>query len=312
MDAMAVILNAPKDLALGQVDLDTVGPADVVVAIEWSGISTGTERLLWTGEMPPFPGMGYPLIPGYESVGRVVVAGTNVDLPLGTRVFVPGARCFGPVRGLFGGAASRVVVPAARVTPVSETLEEEAVLFALAATAYRAVSSGAGLPELIVGHGVLGRLIARITMALGGRAPTVWEARSDRREGDFEYRVLPQEVDQRNDYSVICDVSGDAHILDVLTGRLTRGGEVVLAGFYSERVSFAFPPAFMREMRLRVSAEWQPDDLIGVDDLIQSGKLSLAGLITHRAQADEAVSAYKTAFDDPACLKMILDWRNVS
>jgi len=28
------------------------------VAIHWSGVSSGTEKLLWTGEMPPFPGMG--------------------------------------------------------------------------------------------------------------------------------------------------------------------------------------------------------------------------------------------------------------
>ena len=48
---------------------------DVVVDIEYSGISTGTERLLWTGRMPAFPGMGYPLVPGYESVGRVVGCG---------------------------------------------------------------------------------------------------------------------------------------------------------------------------------------------------------------------------------------------
>jgi 3-hydroxyethyl bacteriochlorophyllide a dehydrogenase len=44
------------------------------------------------------------------------------------------------VRGLFGGAASRVVVPAQRVVPVSEQLGEQAVLLALAATAYHAVA----------------------------------------------------------------------------------------------------------------------------------------------------------------------------
>ena len=29
---------------------------------------------------------------------------------VGERVFVPGARCFGEVKGLFGGSASRVVL----------------------------------------------------------------------------------------------------------------------------------------------------------------------------------------------------------
>jgi 3-hydroxyethyl bacteriochlorophyllide a dehydrogenase len=50
---------------------------DVVIDIAWSGISSGTERLLWEGRMPSFPGMGYPLVPGYESVGRIVDAGAD-------------------------------------------------------------------------------------------------------------------------------------------------------------------------------------------------------------------------------------------
>ena len=50
-------------------------------------------------------------------------------------------------------------------------------------------------------------------------------------------------------------------LLDPLIGRLAPGGEIVLAGFYSEPLSFAFPPAFMREARIRVAAEWQPPDL---------------------------------------------------
>ncbi|WP_457831962.1 alcohol dehydrogenase catalytic domain-containing protein, partial [Staphylococcus aureus] len=74
--------------------------------------------------MPPFPGMGYPLVPGYESVGRVVEAGPEAAIGVGTRVFVPGASCYGAVRGLFGGAASRVVVPAARLTPVRDAGED--------------------------------------------------------------------------------------------------------------------------------------------------------------------------------------------
>src|SRR6478672_7999601 len=75
MDTIAVLLRGPEDLGLARLDLTPPGEEDVVVAVEWSGISTGTERLLWSGRMPPFPGMGYPLVPGYESVGRVTLAG---------------------------------------------------------------------------------------------------------------------------------------------------------------------------------------------------------------------------------------------
>ncbi len=304
MDALAVVLTGPEKLALSRLPLDAAGPEDVVVDIEWSGISTGTERLLYTGRMPPFPGMGYPLVPGYESVGRIT-AGRRI----GERVFVPGARCFGDVRGLFGGAASRVVVPAARVTAFDERLGEHGVLLALAATARHAlVLPGVALPDLIIGHGVLGRMLARLAV-LSGVRPVVWERNPTRAEGAEGYDVIDPATDDRRDYRAIYDVSGDASLLDALIGRLAPGGEVVLAGFYSDRLSFAFPPAFMREARIRIAAQWQPADLAAVAALAGSGELSLAGLITHREAAADAAQAYRTAFDDAACLKMILDWR---
>ena len=87
---------------------------------------------------------------------------------------------------------------------------------------------------------------------------------------------------------------------------------MVLAGFYPEPLSFAFPPAFMREARLRVAAEWAPEDLLATRLLVESGALSLAGLITHSAPASEAPGAYATAFGDPSCLKMILNWKDAA
>jgi 3-hydroxyethyl bacteriochlorophyllide a dehydrogenase len=181
------------------------------------------------------------------------------------------------------------------------------VLLALAATAWHAIGD-ARLPELIVGHGVLGRLLARLTIAAGG-APVVWERDETRRGGATDYQVLDPDNDPRRDYGAILDASGDPRLLDTLIGRLAYGGEIVLAGFYAEPLSFSFAPAFMREARIRVAAEWRQEDLAAVIALIDNGRLSLGGLITHRNVAAEAASAYRTAFSDPACLKMILDWR---
>lgn len=257
--------------------------------------------------------MGYPLVPGYESVGRVVEAGRQADYKIGERVFVPGANCYEGARGLFGGSASRVVVPAARVFPLPESLGEEAVLLALAATAYHSVAGGGrGLPhdppDLIVGHGVLGRLLARLAVAAGGPEPTVWETQAIRQGGAQGYQVLHPDADPRRDYKAIYDVSGDPKLLDTLIARLAPGGEVVLAGFYHEPLSFQFPPAFMKEARIRAAAEWQRPDMLAVQALLASGRLSLDGLVTHRERVAHAENAYRTAFGDPACLKMILDW----
>ena len=307
MQTMAVVLEAPERLALSRLDLDAPGEGDAVVDVEWSGISAGTERLLWSGRMPPFPGMGYPLVPGYESVGRVAAAGAGSGAAVGERVFVPGARCFGAVRGLFGGAAARLVVPGAKLVPIGEDLGERGVLLALAATARHAIAGGEP-PDLIVGHGVLGRLLARLAV-LGGAEPVVWERDPERADGAEGYRVLDPAQDPRRGYRAICDASGDAGLLDTLIGRLAPGGEVVLAGFYAEPLSFAFPPAFVREARIRVAAQWAAADLAAVKALVDEGRLSLDGLITHRLGAAQADAAYRTAFGDPACLKMVLDWR---
>ena len=312
MNAMAVVLERPEHLVLNRLDLTEPTADDIVVDTDWSGISTGTEKLLWSGRMPAFPGMGYPLVPGYESVGRIMTAGSNSGLRVGDTVFVPGSNCFGPVRGLFGGAAQRLVVPGKRALRIDAQLAERGVLFALAATAHHACSAiGAQQPDLIVGHGVLGRMMARLAV-IAGATPVVWETNPTRREGAVGYDVVDPATDERRNYRCICDVSGDSSLLDMLIARLVPGGEIVLAGFYDEPLTFVFPPAFMREARIRIAAQWQPQDLTAVRAMVESGRLSLDGLITHRADAMQADRAYRTAFGDSTCLKMILDWRACS
>jgi 3-hydroxyethyl bacteriochlorophyllide a dehydrogenase len=310
MRTTAVILSAPGELGLGELPLAAPGPEDVVVEIGCTGVSTGTEKLFWSGRMPPFPGMGYPLVPGYEAAGEVVEAGPESMLRPGDHVFVPGADCYRPVRGLFGAAARRLVTPARRVSRIDRGLGPEGALLALAATARHAI---AGLnhdsPDLIVGHGVLGRLLARLTVACGAPAPTVWEVNPGRQTGATGYPVLHPDDDPRRDYRAIYDASGDGALIDTLIGRLKKGGEIVLAGFYDKPLSFAFPPAFMKEARLRVAAEWNAEDMAATCALVESGALSLGGLITHTRPAADASAAYETAFTDPACLKMILDWK---
>ncbi|TFU03122.1 chlorophyll synthesis pathway protein BchC [Polymorphobacter arshaanensis] len=308
MNAMAVILEAPERIALRSLVLNPMTADDVCVEIDWSGVSSGTEKLLWTGRMPDFPGMGYPLVPGYESVGRIVDAGSDARARIGEWVFVPGANCYQTARGLFGGTARTVIITAARAVPIAESLGRDGILTALAATAHHAVSGGAA-PDLIIGHGILGRLLARLVVARGAPPPTVWETNPARRDASG-YSVIDPEADDRRDYHTICDASGAADVLDILIPRLGKGGEIVLAGFY-DRLSFAFPPAFMREARLRIAAEFTPADTAAIIALTDTGALRLDGLISHARPAAEAEIAYPQAFTDPDCLKMVLDWRQI-
>jgi bacteriochlorophyllide a dehydrogenase len=308
LKSLAVVLEEPQRLALASLPIDEPAAGDVVVESRWSGVSAGTEKLLYTGRMPTFPGMGYPLVPGYETVGAVISAGPDAGVAVGAHVFVPGAHCFGPVRGIHGGTASRLVAAGARVVDIGADLGERGVLLALAATALHAlkIADPEG-PTLIVGHGALGRLIARLQIARGGEPATVWEQNAIRATGAEGYGVVAPEDDPRRDYRSIIDVSGDSQALDGLIQRLRPGGRVTLAGFY-DHVSFAFPPAFMREAEIRIAAQWTRGDLPETVEMVRSGALLLDGLITHRRAAREAPEAYPIAFGDPHCVKMVLDW----
>ena len=182
MRTNAIVFREPGQLEVEDIGLTPPAEHEVVVETLWSGISSGTERMLLEGTMPPFPGMGYPLVPGYESVGHVTQVSSDDGPAIGALVFVPGASGYINARGLFGATASHLVADASKVVPLPEQLGEQGTLLALAATAHHALAlEGSTPPDLIVGHGVLGRLIARIAIARGGPVPTVWENNASRR-----------------------------------------------------------------------------------------------------------------------------------
>lgn len=314
LETRAIIMEEPKRIGVQSIGLQAPVDGDVVVDVLWSGVSTGTERLLWSGKMPWFPGLEYPLVPGYESVGVVSDVVGASSLTVGDPVFVPGSNKFVGARGLFGANAAQLVLPSERVVPLAGGAERDAVNLALAATAQHALAptptEGA---VLVVGHGVVGRLLARLLVARGDGPVTVWETNPGRWDGAEGYAVAaPPASDARPEtqFETIYDASGDASVLDLLVAHIAPRGEVVLAGFYADRVSFSFPPAFMREARLRVAAEWRAEDMSVVQARIADGTLSLAGLVSHNASARDAESAYHMAFTEAACTKLVLDWRD--
>jgi 3-hydroxyethyl bacteriochlorophyllide a dehydrogenase len=315
MKAQAIVFEAPQSIAVRTLELAPMGPRDVEVAVSFSGISTGTERLLWDGTMPPFPGLSYPLVPGYETVGTVAQMGAEVTgLSLGDLVFLPGSYAFQGVQNIFGGSGSRLVVPHERAVKLDAALGVKGVLLALAATAHHVFTVGReGLPlaypDLIIGHGIMGRLLARMVVAAGKPAPVVWETQAVRQSGALGYGVIHPDEDARKDYRCICDVSGDSGILNRVIPKMAPGGEVVLAGFYKQDLSFSYAMAFMREASIRVAAQWKKHDLDAVVAMFHNGSLPLEGLITHFETPQRAQQAYEVAFGDPQCLKMVIDWR---
>ena len=313
METLAIVIDNPGELDLRKVALREPKPGEVLIETQFSGVSTGTERLFWNGDMPFFPGMGYPLVPGYETVGVVVDNRASRKLKVGDHVFVPGANCYKNEKGLFGASSGLLIASDEKLIKIDPDLKAKGTLFALAATARHAIAGlGNKLPSLIIGHGVLGRLLARLTIAAGGEAPIVWERNPLRVGNETDYDVIDPEKDNSSDHESIYEASGDINVLDKIIPKLKKNGEIVFAGFYSSPISFSFPPAFMKEARFRISAEFNTEDINITRSLLETGALSLEGLISHESSVNFSKAAYRQSFEDPECLKMVIDWRDVA
>lgn len=163
---------------------EEVRPAagEVVVRMLWSGISRGTERLVFEGRVPdserarmrcPFQAgeFPFPVKYGYQAVGVVEDGPSSL---LGRRVF-----CLHPHQSLFA-------VPRDAVHPLPDALPpRRAVLAANMETALNAVwDSGAGPGDriLVVGAGALGLLTASILARLPGACVTIADHIASRAE----------------------------------------------------------------------------------------------------------------------------------
>jgi threonine dehydrogenase-like Zn-dependent dehydrogenase len=171
-----------RECALNVVTLPVSGSDDCVVRTLWSGVSRGTERLVFEGRVPeserermraPFQDgdFPFPVKYGYCAVG-VVEAGP-ADM-LGRTVF-----CLHPHQDVF-------VAPRGRLTLVPDALPaRRAVLAANMETALNAhwdAGSGPADRIVVVGGGVLGLLVAWLAARLPGAEVTLVDIVPERAE----------------------------------------------------------------------------------------------------------------------------------
>ncbi len=91
MNRQALFFLGPREVKVGDEEIPEVGSSDVLVETIVSGISTGSELMVYTGQVPEgmpvdsnIPalagrGFTYPLKYGYSAVGRVSRLGPDID-----------------------------------------------------------------------------------------------------------------------------------------------------------------------------------------------------------------------------------------
>jgi 2-desacetyl-2-hydroxyethyl bacteriochlorophyllide A dehydrogenase len=262
--ARAVRFVAPYRIEVADLTVPELGPGDVLVRAEFSGISGGTEMLAYRGELdstlPKDETLGalagsfeYPFTYGYSAVGTVEAS--RGDLAEGDRVFA------------FHPHQTRFVVPAVDAVSMPDCDPRAATLFPLVETALQlTLDTGIRYREVavVVGLGPVGILtavlLARSGAVVVGSDPKAWRREAAKACG-LE-AVAPEALDdvvraatRTRGADFVLDAAGNPEALAASLRLLATEGVAIVASWYGAKpVSLPLGADFhRRRLELRSS-----------------------------------------------------------
>ncbi len=329
MKAKAIVFTAPFKVEIAEIDVPKPGPGQVLTKTLYSGVSTGTEtRVLSGGQV----GGDFPLIPGYENLGRIVEVGSGVNLEPGTVVFVGLGDFTGPYNRCWGAHTRYALRDASQVVPVPEgTDPAKAVCTKVGAVALHGVKR-AGVCEkdtvAIVGLGLIGHLAGQSCKALGARviAIDIDPARLQAAKNagaDYTLSAANENVEQRvkqisdGGVDVAIDATGVAALVDS-TARLVHSkpwtppyppsARVVILGTANEPVVFSYSPTlFDNEPDILPSRDTTLDDLKEMMNLIATGRVKPQVIPAKQFDFNDAPAAYEQLINKKL-MRIVFKW----
>ncbi|MCM2502158.1 zinc-binding alcohol dehydrogenase [Aureimonas altamirensis] len=234
--ARALWLESEGRARLRQEPAPHAGPGEVIVRASYSGISRGTERLVFDGRVPPGQWQGmrgphmqgsfdFPLKYGYAVVGEIV---DGMPDRAGQAVF-----CLHPHQDVFS-------IPLADAVPVPEGLpHRRAVLAANMETALNIVWDANILPGdrvAVFGAGVVGCLVAYLAARIPATDVIVIDRQSCREETAHALGIaFARSATGRTNCDVVVNVTGSG---DALCEAMEIAGfeaRIVEASWYGSR-----------------------------------------------------------------------------
>ncbi len=160
-----IVFTAPKVTEIWNVDVPDIGENDVLVKIERSSISAGTERANLVGDpsvnYSAAPNVSFPRIMGYSASGIVVAAGANVSgVTAGSRV-----ACMGSKHAQYCRLSEKRVFPLPDSVSMGAAALTHISTFPLAAIRKCRVEIGES--AMVMGLGVLGIIAVELLHAVG-------------------------------------------------------------------------------------------------------------------------------------------------
>ena len=318
----AIWFNAPRAVEVRTQELGCPGAGEIQVEALISGISHGTEMLVYRGQVPPDTSLdlptlagsfAYPIKYGYASVGRVEVVGDGVES------VSPGDLVFA-----LHPHQERFVVPSSLAWPLGDVPPERGIFTANLETALNVLLDAPiriGDHVVVVGQGVVGLLIGLLARRSGAGRVVVVDPFERRRQAALSLgadaaiapsgHLLDHVRSAANDggppdgrADVVFEASGNPAALESALDCVTEEGTVVVCSWYGTKpVTLDLGGRFHRaRVRVRSSQVGRVDPSLAprwdvarrttvVRRLLR--ELPLERLISHRVPFDEAERAYK-------------------
>jgi 2-desacetyl-2-hydroxyethyl bacteriochlorophyllide A dehydrogenase len=327
---MAVVFPKIEEIAFEEIEIPEPGPDDVLIDVEYTTISNGTERWCLTGNLtiPDKPPLAFPHLPGYQAGGVVRAKGEHVKtLRPGDRVFSRNCTAPSGWRGSWWGGHTRIHV--ARTESVIALPERVSTREASALLLAQVGFNGASKPRVskgyvaaVIGEGLVGQYAAQVLRSRGvyvvmaGLSAQRLEIAArysadevyDNRNGDFS-RFIREKFPEGVDIAI--ETASKGNTVQTAIDLLRPSGQLVLNGFYP-------PPEHMldwHQLRTKELTVYCPnsrtrDRLERTLPLIEQGHIKTDALVTHEFPAEKAEEAYKMLLDpDAEFLGIVLRWK---
>jgi len=333
----AMVLTAPHELGIDEVERPKPGHNEVLVRITNSGIC-GTDLKIYKGAIP----VRHPLIMGHEMIGEVVEGGDDT-LHRGQRVIIDPAifcgMCFNcragqtslcPNGALLGrdadgGFADYLVAPRSHVFPLPDAIDNQTAPLIQVVTvclhAHRLVNTFPGQSVVVVGLGVTGQVHVQLAKAWGaypviGITRSAWKRNLAQElgadltlpSGPDAVRGVMEATGGRGADLVIESTGVVPAIADGISmARL--GGTLLLFGTSSATEAILpFYQLYFKELKIVNTRAAKSEDFPASIDLAARGVLKLKPLVTHVLSLSELESAIGMLESDADCrMKIILE-----
>lgn len=313
MHTKALVFTASNVVGVQTVEIPSPGKREVLIEVTLSCISPGTELRCAAGDQPGGSD-AFPFVPGYATVGRVVEAGAECELPVGTRVYADGTSRLHGINCMWGGHIAHAVAAESDVSVIPDNVpDRDAVLAALGGIAYhgfKLAGASAQAKVAVVGLGPLGQLSARIFAAAGCRvaACDLDEKRvriaqsggvdayvATASPAEALHNALPDGAD------IVVDATGAPSVLPKAlelvrevpwTQDRPPGPKYVMQGSYSGDVAIPYQPAFMNEVTFLLPRDRVKADRDAFLALLAGERIEVGRIVGAIAAPIEAQSVY--------------------